>query len=282
MLMTNKEFIETFVLQYPNFYLRLVSFHLPFTETNLIRYGFMLNWDSLGLTGNSNVVWTPTLISKFARQLQKFPLKLSNISEISPSVRNENKKTPRVFLSEFSVSGGRASNCCKISDLTIEIIRANEFEPSDWKTISLLFPFTSYDLIIEFEDKIDFSLLRSNDSIDWSDIRIYSFFADDYRVISNKAIWCNFLKNYVTNKSLSSHIDAFHSLDRFIKITWKSEERINGSIIKYILAVYVKSPNGKRMITTGYYYSEKDLLVGSTLNVDFKTKYPIVDDYAFI
>lgn len=281
--MKQKDFIASFVQKHPRLFIRFLSKYFPFTEQELFSYDFMLDWNATGLLTNKNIIWTEKIKSIYAS-------KLSNKSFEPQSAIEEPKKKKR-FTKEYITYKVYKNikrifpieETIKLTDITDDFLRKNkeEIKRGDWYTISSKYQNINYDFITEFYDRIKLNSLLENPYFDWSDTRIYDCYFDNYHLIACQTVWDNFLTHHVNHWVLKEQLYSLNELDKFGKITWKSDFRLKDNTIKYSISIYAKTNYEHQVIACGYYYTEKDFALNKTFDIPRDAKFEISTQNSF-
>lgn len=272
----NDSFIHDFIISYPKLFIRILSYNLAFTEENLQQFGFLLSWDKYGILGNSNIKWTPILKSTFSKRLVN--------KEYSPPAQEYisldlGEIKPIKLRVDYLT--GQKKYYLNPMEVNLENIRKYRDAILGWGELSLHFSEITYEFIMEFKEKINFDLLLRNQTIDWSDLRLFKFYVVGYKIIMCENLWINYIKKYSANYRLRDHLVLFNNLDKFVKIHWKSEELGKDGTTKYLLSVYAKSESGHQIMTSGYYRTNKNYEKGMTFELGKNYKFPISNKYIF-
>jgi len=271
--MLQDEFIKEFVIKYPKLYVRALSFNFPFTEQEVLKYGFLLAWDNHGILGNSYINWTKKLQQTFQSRLDCKDFGPPSQKYVPhPETCWINEHNSVIKLRPFAKND---INEIKFSDLNIKLMWQYKDRIQDWATISANFDLTFNEVLL-FLDKIHRDMLLVNPNINWTNTLFYQLYKDmSYPACTCKNIWYNFVNNHVDSFTIPIHLDAFNRLDKFIKINWKTDVPFQDDNFKYLIGVYVKSEYGCQLMSSGYYFSRKHFYVGQTFDMPTDRKFPI-------
>lgn len=281
--MKQKEFIVSFVQKHPRLFIRFLSKYFPFTEQELFSYNFMLDWNATGLLTNKNIIWTEKLKSIYASRLVGKDFELES-TVLEPK---ENKRFTEEYVTYKVYKNAKLifpiEERIKLKDITDDFLRKNkeEIKPGDWYNISSKYQNINYDFVNEFHDKIKLNSLLENPHFDWSDTRIYSWYFDNYHLLACQNVWDNFLSHHVNHWVLKEQLYSLNELDKFGKITWKSDFRLKDKTIKYAISIYAKTNYEHQVIACGYYYNEKDFALHKTFAIPRDAKFEISTNNSF-
>ena len=275
--MSQDKFIDEFVIKFPRLYIRSLSYHFPFTENDILKYGFLLSWDKLGLLGNSNIIWTKRLKETYKARLvgKKFG---PNFQEYIPHADNYliNDWNSVIKLRPYVKND---LNEIKLVDLNIELVTKYKNRITDWRTISANFNFASNENL--FIDKINRIALLVNPFTDWDNTFLYQFYNDTYPAFTCENIWFKFISKNVNSLNINIHLESFNRLAKFIKINWRLDEPLKDGRFKHLMGVYVKSEYGNQLMSSGYYFSKRHFELGEIIELSIDHKFPISNQLTY-
>lgn len=273
--MTQNQFIKDFVQKYPRLYVRFISHYFPFTFDDLVKYKYILSWGNYGVEGNKNIIWNDDIRNFFKKDIYNINLFEKTNSECKLPLINSNK----CFI---SYKDGRFQNSIEIEDIDLAFLRRNKEYVRDWGSIATYFKKINYDFLLEFEEYIKphIGYIIYNNHVDWCDTRLFEIVGTNFEILNCNNIWDNFLKKLISRNNIDVHLNSMNELKKIGKITFKSEIKSDGSF-KYLMAVYIRDRKDYQMLSSGYFYSTKDISIGMECTFDVNHKFPIGTGHSF-